>query len=109
AQVPPVSPSLCPTTTGRSARPSQGEKPRVAPGSKGTERSPAPLGCDKATQTPSPPCQALSHCLSAMGKLRGAAPHPPPPLPAGLGCPRSPSSPGVAFLRAELLWGRAKV
>ncbi|NXN86431.1 B2L11 protein, partial [Bombycilla garrulus] len=22
--------------------------------------------CDKATQTPSPPCQALSHCLSAM-------------------------------------------
>ncbi|CAN8202738.1 unnamed protein product [Coccothraustes coccothraustes] len=30
------------------------------------ERSPAPLGCDKATQTPSPPCQALSHCLSAM-------------------------------------------
>uniref|UniRef100_A0A8C3DC27 Uncharacterized protein n=1 Tax=Corvus moneduloides TaxID=1196302 RepID=A0A8C3DC27_CORMO len=34
-------------------------------------RSPAPLGCDKATQTPSPPCQALSHCLSAMGKLAG--------------------------------------
>ncbi|XP_053918207.1 bcl-2-like protein 11 [Cuculus canorus] len=30
------------------------------------ERSPAPLSCDKATQTPSPPCQALSHCLSAM-------------------------------------------
>ncbi|NWI62663.1 B2L11 protein, partial [Todus mexicanus] len=31
------------------------------------ERSPAaPLACDKATQTPSPPCQALSHCLSAM-------------------------------------------
>uniref|UniRef100_A0A8D2NQ51 Uncharacterized protein n=1 Tax=Zosterops lateralis melanops TaxID=1220523 RepID=A0A8D2NQ51_ZOSLA len=25
-----------------------------------------------ATQTPSPPCQALSHCLSAMGKLWGA-------------------------------------
>ncbi|NXY88913.1 B2L11 protein, partial [Alcedo cyanopectus] len=34
-----------------------------------TERSPAPLSCDKATQTPSPPCQALSHCLSAMGKV----------------------------------------
>ncbi|NXN97508.1 B2L11 protein, partial [Rhinopomastus cyanomelas] len=30
------------------------------------ERSPATLSCDKATQTPSPPCQALSHCLSAM-------------------------------------------
>ncbi|KAM6432549.1 bcl-2-like protein 11 isoform 2-T2 [Rhynochetos jubatus] len=30
------------------------------------ERSPGPLSCDKATQTPSPPCQALSHCLSAM-------------------------------------------
>uniref|UniRef100_A0A8C3XZA2 BCL2 like 11 n=1 Tax=Catharus ustulatus TaxID=91951 RepID=A0A8C3XZA2_CATUS len=41
-----------------------------APGPFAT-RSPAPaLGCDKATQTPSPPCQALSHCLSAMGKLR---------------------------------------
>ncbi|NXN51755.1 B2L11 protein, partial [Rynchops niger] len=24
------------------------------------ERSPAPLSCDKATQTPSPPCQALT-------------------------------------------------
>ncbi|XP_074023001.1 bcl-2-like protein 11 isoform X1 [Numenius arquata] len=35
------------------------------------ERSPAPLSCDKATQTPSPPCQALSHCLSAMGKTPG--------------------------------------
>uniref|UniRef100_A0A663E970 Uncharacterized protein n=1 Tax=Aquila chrysaetos chrysaetos TaxID=223781 RepID=A0A663E970_AQUCH len=37
--------------------------PAALPGS----RSPAPLSCDKATQTPSPPCQALSHCLSAMG------------------------------------------
>ncbi|XP_074023010.1 bcl-2-like protein 11 isoform X2 [Numenius arquata] len=36
--------------------------PAALPGS----RSPAPLSCDKATQTPSPPCQALSHCLSAM-------------------------------------------
>uniref|UniRef100_A0A8D2MQT6 Uncharacterized protein n=1 Tax=Zonotrichia albicollis TaxID=44394 RepID=A0A8D2MQT6_ZONAL len=54
------------------------------------ERSPAPLSCDKATQTPSPPCQALSHCLSAMGKLRGAAPHPPPP--------RLSSPPGSAAL-----------
>uniref|UniRef100_A0A8C4XIE9 BCL2 like 11 n=1 Tax=Falco tinnunculus TaxID=100819 RepID=A0A8C4XIE9_FALTI len=42
--------------------------PRSAPGyfSFDAERSPAPLSCDKATQTPSPPCQALSHCLSAM-------------------------------------------
>ncbi|XP_032040458.1 bcl-2-like protein 11 [Aythya fuligula] len=30
------------------------------------ERSPAPMSCDKATQTPSPPCQAVSHYLSAM-------------------------------------------
>lgn len=34
-----------------------------------TDRSPAPMSCDKATQTPSPPCQAFSHYLSAMGKL----------------------------------------
>lgn len=33
-----------------------------------TDRSPAPMSCDKSTQTPSPPCQALNHCLSAMGK-----------------------------------------
>ncbi|XP_053567923.1 bcl-2-like protein 11 isoform X2 [Bombina bombina] len=30
------------------------------------DRSPAPLSCDKATQTPSPPCQAVQHLLSAM-------------------------------------------
>ncbi|KAM4695121.1 bcl-2-like protein 11 isoform 2-T4 [Discoglossus pictus] len=30
------------------------------------DRSPAPLSCDKSTQTPSPPCQALQHLLSAM-------------------------------------------
>lgn len=34
------------------------------------ERSPAPMSCDKATQTPSPPCQAVSHYLSAMGECR---------------------------------------
>uniref|UniRef100_A0A8C4TR55 BCL2 like 11 n=1 Tax=Falco tinnunculus TaxID=100819 RepID=A0A8C4TR55_FALTI len=39
--------------------------PAALPGS-AAARSPAPLSCDKATQTPSPPCQALSHCLSAM-------------------------------------------
>ncbi|XP_039728536.1 bcl-2-like protein 11 isoform X9 [Pteropus medius] len=31
------------------------------------DRSPAPMSCDKSTQTPSPPCQALNHYLSAMG------------------------------------------
>ncbi|XP_039728530.1 bcl-2-like protein 11 isoform X5 [Pteropus medius] len=32
------------------------------------DRSPAPMSCDKSTQTPSPPCQALNHYLSAMGR-----------------------------------------
>ncbi|XP_044285424.1 bcl-2-like protein 11 isoform X4 [Varanus komodoensis] len=32
-----------------------------------TDRSPAPMSCDKSTQTPSPPCQAINHYLSAMG------------------------------------------
>ncbi|XP_029412564.1 bcl-2-like protein 11 isoform X4 [Nannospalax galili] len=32
-----------------------------------TDRSPAPMSCDKSTQTPSPPCQAFNHYLSAMG------------------------------------------
>ncbi|XP_044145566.1 bcl-2-like protein 11 isoform X1 [Bufo gargarizans] len=30
------------------------------------EVSPAPVYCDKATQTPSPPCQAFNHFLSVM-------------------------------------------
>ncbi|XP_053169580.1 bcl-2-like protein 11 isoform X4 [Hemicordylus capensis] len=34
-----------------------------------TDRSPAPMSCDKATQTPSPPCQAFNHYLSSMGFL----------------------------------------
>ncbi|XP_060129044.1 bcl-2-like protein 11 isoform X5 [Zootoca vivipara] len=38
-----------------------------------TDRSPVPMSCDKATQTPSPPCQAFSHYLSAMGKLDHAS------------------------------------
>lgn len=33
-----------------------------------TDRSPAPMSCDKATQTPSPPCQAFNHYLNSMGK-----------------------------------------
>ncbi|XP_060104276.1 bcl-2-like protein 11 [Heteronotia binoei] len=32
------------------------------------DRSPVPMSCDRATQTPSPPCQAFTHYLSAMGK-----------------------------------------
>ncbi|XP_037663639.1 bcl-2-like protein 11 isoform X2 [Choloepus didactylus] len=35
-----------------------------------TDRSPAPMSCDKSTQTPSPPCQAFNHYLSAMGGFR---------------------------------------
>ncbi|XP_040352648.1 bcl-2-like protein 11 isoform X2 [Herpailurus yagouaroundi] len=34
------------------------------------DRSPAPMSCDKSTQTPSPPCQAFNHYLSAMGEKR---------------------------------------
>ncbi|XP_020664022.3 bcl-2-like protein 11 isoform X1 [Pogona vitticeps] len=34
-----------------------------------TDRSPGPMSCDKATQTPSPPCQAINHYLSTMGFL----------------------------------------
>ncbi|KAM6460978.1 bcl-2-like protein 11 isoform 1-T1 [Liasis olivaceus] len=37
------------------------------------DRSPAPMNCDKATQTPSPPCQAINHYLSAMGKQEHAS------------------------------------
>ncbi|XP_024599692.1 bcl-2-like protein 11 isoform X2 [Neophocaena asiaeorientalis asiaeorientalis] len=34
-----------------------------------TDRSPAPMSCDKSTQTPSPPCQAFNHYLSAMAPV----------------------------------------
>ncbi|XP_014398199.1 PREDICTED: bcl-2-like protein 11 isoform X3 [Myotis brandtii] len=34
-----------------------------------TDRSPAPMSCDKSTQTPSPPCQAFNHYLNAMAWL----------------------------------------
>ncbi|XP_042104089.1 bcl-2-like protein 11 isoform X7 [Ovis aries] len=36
------------------------------------DRSPAPMSCDKSTQTPSPPCQAFNHYLSAMGNAGGS-------------------------------------
>ncbi|XP_066233795.1 bcl-2-like protein 11 isoform X4 [Saccopteryx leptura] len=32
------------------------------------DRSPAPMSCDKSTQTPSPPCQAFNHYLNAMAR-----------------------------------------
>ncbi|XP_032099635.1 bcl-2-like protein 11 isoform X7 [Sapajus apella] len=35
-----------------------------------TDRSPAPMSCDKSTQTPSPTCQAFNHYLSAMASMR---------------------------------------
>ncbi|XP_036291946.1 bcl-2-like protein 11 isoform X9 [Pipistrellus kuhlii] len=35
-----------------------------------TDRSPAPMSCDKSTQTPSPPCQAFNHYLNAMASMR---------------------------------------
>ncbi|XP_037663640.1 bcl-2-like protein 11 isoform X3 [Choloepus didactylus] len=38
-----------------------------------TDRSPAPMSCDKSTQTPSPPCQAFNHYLSAMASRRRLA------------------------------------
>ncbi|XP_074845319.1 bcl-2-like protein 11 isoform X4 [Carettochelys insculpta] len=31
-----------------------------------SDRSAVPMSCDKSTQTPSPPCQAFNHYLSAM-------------------------------------------
>ncbi|XP_037663643.1 bcl-2-like protein 11 isoform X6 [Choloepus didactylus] len=37
------------------------------------DRSPAPMSCDKSTQTPSPPCQAFNHYLSAMASRRRLA------------------------------------
>ncbi|XP_070330135.1 bcl-2-like protein 11 isoform X2 [Odocoileus virginianus] len=42
------------------------------------DRSPAPMSCDKSTQTPSPPCQAFNHYLSAMGPCASAGRWGPP-------------------------------
>ncbi|XP_023418767.1 bcl-2-like protein 11 isoform X6 [Cavia porcellus] len=41
------------------------------------DRSPAPMSCDKSTQTPSPPCQAFNHYLSAMASMRQSQAGPP--------------------------------
>ncbi|KAM7079177.1 bcl-2-like protein 11 isoform 2-T3 [Molossus nigricans] len=43
------------------------------------DRSPAPMSCDKSTQTPSPPCQAFNHYLNAMASMQQS-----PALPADL-------------------------
>ncbi|XP_060610463.2 bcl-2-like protein 11 isoform X2 [Anolis sagrei] len=40
------------------------------------DRSPAPMSCDKATQTPSPPCQAINHYLSTMASRWQSRPIP---------------------------------
>lgn len=56
-----LSPLLCPTTTGSSAAPSQGEKPRVAPKSKGSVREVRPRGA--------PPALCCgTHCCWRAGK-----------------------------------------
>ncbi|XP_015676417.1 bcl-2-like protein 11 isoform X2 [Protobothrops mucrosquamatus] len=40
------------------------------------DKSSAPMNCDKATQTPSPPCQAINHYLSAMASRWQSRPIP---------------------------------
>lgn len=39
------------------------------------------MSCDKSTQTPSPPCQAFNHYLSAMASLRQPQALPADPRP----------------------------
>nr|XP_039317488.1 bcl-2-like protein 11 isoform X6 [Saimiri boliviensis boliviensis] len=57
---------------GRQLQPAE-RPPQLRPGAPTSlqtepqDRSPAPMSCDKSTQTPSPPCQAFNHYLSAMG------------------------------------------
>uniref|UniRef100_A0A8B9EP68 BCL2 like 11 n=1 Tax=Anser cygnoides TaxID=8845 RepID=A0A8B9EP68_ANSCY len=70
---PPPGPSRPAARRGRSRRPPAPARSPPARRSSSSgyfsfeaERSPAPMSCDKATQTPSPPCQAVSHYLSAM-------------------------------------------
>uniref|UniRef100_A0A8C9IIA1 BCL2 like 11 n=1 Tax=Piliocolobus tephrosceles TaxID=591936 RepID=A0A8C9IIA1_9PRIM len=56
---------------GRQLQPAE-RPPQLRPGAPTSlqtepqDRSPAPMSCDKSTQTPSPPCQAFNHYLSAM-------------------------------------------
>uniref|UniRef100_A0A2K5CAB2 BCL2 like 11 n=1 Tax=Aotus nancymaae TaxID=37293 RepID=A0A2K5CAB2_AOTNA len=59
---------------GRQLQPAE-RPPQLRPGAPTSlqtepqDRSPAPMSCDKSTQTPSPPCQAFNHYLSAMGDI----------------------------------------
>ncbi|XP_063504614.1 bcl-2-like protein 11 isoform X7 [Pongo pygmaeus] len=59
---------------GRQLQPAE-RPPQLRPGAPTSlqtepqDRSPAPMSCDKSTQTPSPPCQAFNHYLSAMDVL----------------------------------------
>ncbi|XP_027630793.1 bcl-2-like protein 11 isoform X4 [Tupaia chinensis] len=60
---------------GRQLQPAE-RPPQLRPGAPTSlqtepqDRSPAPMSCDKSTQTPSPPCQAFNHYLSAMASMR---------------------------------------
>ncbi|XP_063504615.1 bcl-2-like protein 11 isoform X8 [Pongo pygmaeus] len=64
---------------GRQLQPAE-RPPQLRPGAPTSlqtepqDRSPAPMSCDKSTQTPSPPCQAFNHYLSAMASMRQAEP-----------------------------------
>ncbi|XP_011722864.1 bcl-2-like protein 11 isoform X2 [Macaca nemestrina] len=64
---------------GRQLQPAE-RPPQLRPGAPTSlqtepqDRSPAPMSCDKSTQTPSPPCQAFNHYLSAMASRRQAEP-----------------------------------
>ncbi|XP_040849454.1 bcl-2-like protein 11 isoform X2 [Ochotona curzoniae] len=61
---------------GGQLQPSETPRHQLRPGapsslqSEPEDRSPAPMSCDKSTQTPSPPCQAFNHYLSAMASMR---------------------------------------
>ncbi|PNJ19998.1 BCL2L11 isoform 8 [Pongo abelii] len=63
---------------GRQLQPAE-RPPQLRPGAPTSlqtepqDRSPAPMSCDKSTQTPSPPCQAFNHYLSAMDEAAGSS------------------------------------
>nr|XP_055096907.1 bcl-2-like protein 11 isoform X10 [Symphalangus syndactylus] len=63
---------------GRQLQPAE-RPPQLRPGApislqtEPQDRSPAPMSCDKSTQTPSPPCQAFNHYLSAMDEAAGSS------------------------------------
>uniref|UniRef100_A0A2K5Q215 BCL2 like 11 n=1 Tax=Cebus imitator TaxID=2715852 RepID=A0A2K5Q215_CEBIM len=63
---------------GRQLQPAE-RPPQLRPGAPTSlqtepqDRSPAPMSCDKSTQTPSPTCQAFNHYLSAMDEATGSS------------------------------------